>query len=216
MLRKRENLKTVFDLRLINKKLPDEMIKNPVVLITGDGNTLAADVKEFEAWGIEHDLFCVNRSLLYFERPVNHWAAIDAQESIWFAEHYNKRYSGNGNRLLRHTIGICPVGYDMFWEVAQPFDNSNQRWIWIGNSGYFAVLAALQMGYQKVVLAGAPLNRENHWYEPKATDGPSWVGDCYTQWMDFKMQKQEAARVKSLSGYSAFILGQATKDWLNG
>jgi hypothetical protein len=34
--------------------------------------------------------------------------------------------------------------------------------------------------------------------------------------MDFKMIVPEAENVRSMSGYSAFILGKAEKDWVNG
>jgi hypothetical protein len=60
------------------------------------------------------------------------------------------------------------------------------------------------------------LDRQPHWYEPGDTRGPNWVGACYTQWMDFKMQMPDMAeKVRSMSGYSAFILGKAEKDWIN-
>jgi hypothetical protein len=35
----------------------------------------------------------------------------------------------------------------------------------------------------------------------------------FAQWMDFKMFVPEADRVRSMSKYSAFILGTATKEW---
>jgi hypothetical protein len=54
---------------------------------------------------------------------------------------------------------------------------------------------------------------ESCWYEDEMEDGPNWNGWCYTQWMDFKIKVPEAAGVKSMGDYSAFILGKATKDW---
>ena len=89
-----------------------------------------------------------------------------------------------------------------------------QRRIWIGNSGYFAVLTALHMGYEKIILLGMPLNHEPHWYERGDQPPPTWAGKAYTQWMDLVIKRPEAAKkVRSMDGYSAFILGQATKDW---
>ena len=72
------------------------------------------------------------------------------------------------------------------------------------------------MGYQKIVLAGMPLNHGKHFYEQDEPENVvNWIGLTYTQWMDFKMKiPEQADHVRSMSGYSAFILGQANKEWL--
>lgn len=213
--RKRNNVIKVLGLKLINKGLEVTTLRrHPVVFITGDGNTLAADVKEFESWGIPHDLYAVNRSLIFHERPVQHWAAIDIEESCWFSQNVNAKVQ-NGTPILRHTIGEIPVAYDIWWEMDYQWDNDFQRRVFVGNTGYFAILTALQMGYERIILGGMPMNREPHFYEPEAAEGPNWNGLTYTQWMDFKMLSPKAERVRSLGGYSAFILGQATREWLD-
>lgn len=190
---------------------------HPVVLITGDGDTLPTDTREFESWGIPHDLYAVNRSLIFHERKVDHWAAVDLEETIWFAENVNSSVAPGNHHIVRHTIGEVPVAADVCWEMDYEWENENQKLVFGGNSGYFAVLTAIFMGYQKIVVAGMPLNRNPHWYENKQDYvGPNWNGACYTNWMDFKMQSPDADKVKSMSGYSAFILGNATREWLNG
>jgi hypothetical protein len=213
--RQRNNVIKVLGLKLINKGLDLSSIRrNPICLITGDGNTLQAETREFESWGVPHDLYAVNRSLIFHRRPVDHWAAIDIEESCWFTENVNKDVQ-NGRQIMRHTIGEIPMAYDIWWEMDYAWENDFQRRVFVGNTGYFAVLTALAMGYKKIVLAGMPLDRSPHWYEPEATTGPNWNGLTYTQWMDFKIQHQEAEKVRSFGGYSAFILGKVDKDWLN-
>jgi hypothetical protein len=57
-----------------------------------------------------------------------------------------------------------------------------------------------------------------HWYwteKKKETLGPIWLGVDFMAWIDFREQ-QEAQRVRSMSGYTAKILGQATEDWIHG
>lgn len=189
--------------------------RNPVVLITGDGKSLPGDVKEFESWGIPHDLYCVNRSLLFFERQVDHWAAVDVEESVWFTQYCTDKVRKERN-VVRHTIGSQTHAFDVYWEMDYDFKNDYQRRVLTGNTGYFATLTALYMGYEAIVLAGMPLNMEPHWYEQDTEVGPNWNGWCYTQWMDFKMKVPEANQVRSMGGYSAFILGKADKGWLNG
>ena len=213
---KRNNIITVLGLVLVNKGLdPTSLKNNPIVFITGDGNTLQKEAKEFESWGIPHDLYAVNRSLLYHQRQVDHWAAIDIEESCWFAQNVTWAQQ-QGKAIKRHTIGECSIAYDVYWQMDYPWENDFQRRVFVGNSGYFAVLTAIHMGYEKIVLAGMPLNMEPHWYEQDTEPGPHWRGLTYTQWMDFKMKSPHADKVRSLGGYTAFILGTATKEWLNG
>ncbi len=206
----------VEDIRLRNPGPVDfnNYCTHPLVLITGDGNTLSEDVKEFESWGLSHDLFCANRSLIFFERQVDHWAAVDTEEGMWFSQNVNQKVEDK-KKILRHTIGDFPEAYDCFWEMDYEFENEYQRRIFIGNTGYFSMLVALKMGYRKVVLAGMPLNHAGHFYEEEKPENVvNWTGITYTQWMDFKIKRsEEADKVRSLSSYSSFILGKATKEW---
>lgn len=218
VLRKNGNLRTLTRVKLTNPEKVGDVRRfhnHPVCLITGDGSTMPNEVRLFESWNIPHDLYCVNRSLLFFERQVDHWAAIDIEESIWFAENITEKVEPD-HRVIRHTIGDCALAYDVCWLMDFEETNTYQKRVLVGNTGYFAILTALEMGYEKIVLAGMPLDMNPCWYEHEDTDGPNWMGWMYVQWMDFKMKTPERAnQVRSLGGYSSFILGQATKEWLN-
>jgi hypothetical protein len=217
VMRMKNHLTTIQSVSVVDPGPAGDVTKYPrhdTVLITGDGQSMIGDVTEFEGWGVPHDLYCVNRSLIYFERPVDHWAAIDIEESGWFAENVNFKVDPDG-KLMRHTIGDGSFAYDVYWAMDIPpqVENTFVRRVLVGNTGYFAILTALKMGYRKVVVAGMPLNMERCWYEPEDADGPNWMGWMYVQWMDFKLNHPQADRVRSLSGYSKFILGEATKAW---
>ena len=189
LVRRKDSIIKVEELVLLNDPPLDfdKIRQSDVCLITGDGDTLADDVEKFESWKIPHDLYCVNRSLKFFKRPVNHWCAVDYEECMWFAENVTKAVQGK-HPIHRHTIGIFPQAFDVYWQQAVEFQNEIQKRIWIGNSGYFAMLTALHMGYKKLVLAGCPMNNNSHWYEPDNEFGPNWHGEAFTQWIDFKMR----------------------------
>lgn len=211
--RKAKNLVKVTRVRLMNHDFDySKYCDNDTVLITGDGHTLPGDVKRFDALNIPHDLFCVNRSMLFFQREVRHWAAVDVQECVWFSENYQGYF---GTRICRHTIGQMPIAFDAYW-IAENNLEGYAKMLWTGNSSMLAILASFEMGYKKIILAGIPLDNGPHWYEPADTPGPEWIGRVYQQWMDVKILRPEAERVRSLSGYSAFIFGEPTKEWLNG
>jgi hypothetical protein len=215
--RQNDSLAFITKVKLIDKGIDwSKHRKNDLVFITGDAACVVQDMKEFESWGLPYDIYAVNRSLLLWEKQVEHWVAIDAEESMWFSQYMPDR-TAEKYPILRHTIGDIQVGYDIHWDWGIDFKNDVQGRIFIGNTGYLAVLTAIQMGYTKIVIAGMPLDRSHHFYEAEAVTGPNWAGPCYTQWMDFVMKEPEAAkRVKSMGGYSAFILGMASKDWCKG
>jgi hypothetical protein len=216
---KEKNQAKILAVELLNKNgFPFEnYCKNDTVLITGDGHTLPNDVRHFESLNIPHDVYCVNRSMLFFERPITHWGAVDSEESVWFSMHLNKKIKPKGHRVIRHGVGRFPVAHDVHWRAIN-FNEMNPiaKHLWTGNSSLLAILSAIVMDYKRIVLAGIPLDTGPHWYQPKGTQGPNWVGMVYRQWMDLKMERPEAERIRSLSGYSAFIFGKPTKEWLNG
>jgi hypothetical protein len=217
----------IFNVRLSNPEKFTDLSKfrrNDTVFITGDGKCLAQDVEEFNSWAIPHDIYAVNRSLIFHEKQVDHWTAVDVEEACWFTEYVNRKIE-NERLIIRHSIGeetqsgkAVGVGlYDVYWTMDYKWENEYQRRVFVGNTGYFAVLSAIKMGYKKIIIGGMPLDVKPHYYEQDDQEGPHWTGMTYMQWMDFKMIVPEADRVRSMSKYSAFILGTATKEWaLNG
>ncbi len=212
---KRRNMVKVRDVMCANPAEWDKVRMSDILLITGDGQCLPQDVKEFESWGIPHDVLCINRSIVFFQRPVQHWAAIDNEESVWFTQYLSQKVIPPTGRIWKHTIGGC-AGYDFWWIAGHPKDASEYaRWHWGGNSGYFGILIAQEMGYKKIVLAGIPLDNSPHWYDPADADGPAWMGFVYQQWMDYKMAVPKAENVRSMSGYTAFIFGKTSEEWIS-
>jgi hypothetical protein len=215
----------ILDIGLTNpEKFPDfsRYRDHDTVLITGDGKCLADDVKEFNSWAVPHDIYAVNRSLIFHQVPVRHWAAVDIEETMWFTQFVNDKVVNPSKWILRHSIGeetklgnFSGMGlFDCYWQMVYDFENEYQRRVFVGNTGYFAVLTAIKMGYKKVVIAGMPLDQTPHYYEPDEQEGPNWTGLTYCQWMDFKMKVPESSMVRSMGGYSAFILGTASKEWV--
>ena len=119
---------------------------------------------------------------------------------------------------ITHTLG--PVdGFDVDWEIEQDDYNyerlTGERGRLHGSSALFAALAGVAMGYDRIVLAGCPLDTGGHWYfEPEGPEtlGPIWLGVDFAAWIDFSLMP-EARKVRSMSGYTARILGTARKTW---
>lgn len=181
-----------------------------IILITGDGRSLPEDVGKFISWGVPHEVMAIGRSINLYPGNVQHWANVDGADSKYWAENLPKR--NNGKVPIRHSLGELP-GYDVDWEIKEcPW--KMDEIFWHGSSALFAVYACLELGYKKIVLAGCPLDSKGHWYFPPEHTGPSWTGETYQAWLDFA-RDERANAVRAMSGYTAQMLGKATKEFLN-
>lgn len=183
--------------------------EHPVCLITGDGRTLGDDLDRLHEWGISHDAMTIGRSYKLVTGRVLHWVNVDGSHSKWWAE--NLPRANNGEMPYRHTMGDLP-GYDIDWDIEDcPWDVADI--MWHGSTSLFAVYICKALGYAKVVLAGCPLDSKGHWYFGPETLGPEWSGACYQAWLDFA-KDDYSANVRSLSGYTAQIVGEASREWV--
>ncbi len=161
----------------------------------------------------------IGRSIKVYPGKVQHWFNGDGDGAKHWAENLI-----NGEGAIRHTLGEFE-GFDVDWEISQPdYHNAlltKEPGLRLhGSSSFFATLAGISMGYDKVVLAGCPLDTEGHWYygdelyesQPEEVYGPTWMGYDFMAWLDFA-QTKKAEKVRSLSGYTAKIIGQATRSW---
>lgn len=164
-----------------------------VLLITGDGRTVHGDLEFFKSWGISHDIMAIGRSIKLHEKA-DHWANVDGPGSKWWAEHLP-------GKPIRHTLGDCD-GYDCIWDDGKPDGDP-----WYGSSALFAAIIALEMGYERIVLAGCPLDHDGHWYFGPEFDGPEWRPEDYAAWIEFSCTPR-AKKVKSLSGFTKRVLDE--------
>lgn len=181
-------------------------INHPVALVTGDGRSLLDDLDRVKGLGLAYDVAAIGRSVKLFDAPA-HWFNADGETAMAWAKQI-KAERGS----LTHTLGEVD-GFDCDWDIEQPDYNyeaiTHQKGRMHGSSALFATLACLAMGYEQIILAGCPMDSNGHWYfEPDSPDtlGPLWLGVDYAAWLDFA-QEPDAAKVRSMSGYTARILG---------
>lgn len=206
-------------LTLYSEEMPKR--EHDILLVLGDGRSLPKDMGEFLAWGIDHDVAALGRGIKLYPGKVHHWMNADGAMSINWAKNLE-----NGEGTIRHTFGKMD-GFDVDWEIEQDdyhyTDITHEKTTRNhGSSSLFATLAGLEMGYRKVVLAGCPLDTEGHWmWDPyvdgKLVDerlGPVWMCFDFMAWLDFR-EGPDAGKVRSMSGYTAKMLGLADKRWAN-
>jgi len=184
--------------------------KNKTVLITGDGAWYARGCAHIESWIFHTSVLCQPVHAVFWEAgwPLGGYRY---RESGWFAENVNFRL----NLLMEERL---PAYYRRWviclWclledDIAE--ENTFQRRVLVGNTGYFAILTAINMGYQKIVLAECLSTWNNAGMSRRMLMVQTGWAGCMVQWMDFN-SSIHCGSGKSLSGYSLFILGKATKD----
>lgn len=194
---------------LINAQKPIKR-HHDMIIILGDGRTARGDLLEAQTWPFSFDLGAIGRALT-LALSVDHWFNVDGETAIHWASTING--------ALTHTLGEVR-NFDCDWEIEQPDyhyeDITHEKGRMHGSSALFATLATLAMGYEKIVLAGCPLDTEGHWYwEPTSPEtlGPMWQGMDYMAWIDFA-ETEDSNKVRSMSGYTAKILGRPVQSWL--
>lgn len=80
---------------------------------------------------------------------------------------------------------------------------------WGGSSGLFAVQVARHLGYERIVLAGIPIDGTAHFNSPD----PMEKHERYrSAWL--ARRGEIAAYVRSMSGWTASVLGRPDAEWL--
>jgi hypothetical protein len=170
--------------------------ENPVALIMGDGRTLKSDLETFLKTAQPHDVISINRSFHAYPGNIRHWAKVDGPEYVYMAEHLP--LINNGAMPIRHTLGEVR-GFDVDWDDGREYAKR-----WDGSSSLFAAMIAVAMGYEKVILAGCPMDLNGHWYFEGET-GPDWEEEDYQAWREFA-KTEDARKVESLSGFTKEVL----------
>ena len=106
-------------------------------------------------------------------------------------ESLNRRKEAGGNCDFRTISHIASEGVEIIHSYQAPS----------GSSTLLGVLAAIKMGYQRIILAGCPLEDEKY-----KNFQQGWQAHL----------DEYVSRVRSLSGWTRLFLGCPTEEWLDG
>jgi len=163
------------------------------LLILGGGSTVWEDYAKVRPWPGE--IMAINDVGQYLHDPLRHWVSFHPEYFPgWRAFRAGHLY-GAGYDLTCHAQKHRE-GVDVVWGV----QNAG------GSSGLFGVLIGLMLGYERIVLAGIPMDNTRHFFDPP------WyghdLGDRANEivWREMR-DRHFDGRVKSLSGRTMKWLG---------
>ena len=154
-----------------------------------------------------HHIMCVNDIYMHFPGEVHHhysncWQALQH----WTAARVDRFRNQFTRTTLRHSNRGDGA---ILWP-----------WTGHGTSGLNAVLTGLALGYDKLILAGMPLDNGGHYYDPRPTECVGSFGNH--RFSNFEIEIPTKAnkikywddaksifngKVKSLSGRTKTLLG---------
>ena len=170
------------------------------LLILGDGRTVWSDYEEYDK-SQPYQTMAV-KFVGAVMPDIQHWAHLHPEQVQWL------------RRLRSIRAGRqkgCRV--PIFWIHSNKTDQLREDCIPIscqygGNSGMFAALVGIALGYDEITLAGCPSDGEGHYYDPP------WVRNDYSNFdqrgqvrnWEYCRDNLFFGKVKSLSGN--------TREWL--
>jgi hypothetical protein len=177
-----------------------DRFKGKTLLVMGTGHTLWSDVAQvYDKWQGWH-FMTINRATLDFLDPIDHHVGCHPYDVLLFGLYRRAAYP-NQPHVYTHSCRIHDeVSHEQhlipqfLWDFPDYYH---------GSSVLTGVLAGLAMGYERIVLAGVPL--EGGYYY-----NPYW----YFPYKDtFISDWEKAAKVTSLSGLTRELLGEP--KWLH-
>ena len=158
------------------------------------------------------DTMSVNLAGSFFRRPVDHWASLHPRFLVEHCVPLKRLFQHQPaeTHIYTHSIRYAP-GIDVIWDILQ--GNS-------GTSGMFAILVALALGYDRIVVCGLPLDDSGHFYDnpykptiPMDRFGETRVAQLWGHNVNLI---QKTNKVRAMSGMTARWFGKPDKEWLHG
>ena len=180
-------------------------------LVVGCADNVWEDVQAAQQMHNFTDVYCVKLAGVHWKEPFKVWATLHPE---WMDDY----------EAQRHAKGF-PNGYDIVAPLAGEVGMHGKKgritrrvsYRWKGmtssaSSGIYAAKIALDDGYDRVVLAGVPMETGgNHFTRMK----PWMQRDSFIRGFEVATPFL-LGKVRSMSGHTKQVLGEPTPQWLQG
>ena len=179
-------------------------------IIIGRANSVWDDLEEasmlFGTLGspdLDAAVIVINGVGVDYRHRIDHWVSFHAELLPYWMEARQAKGFSDGYQLW-----TCANGRRMgAWELALGLKLIDLPQG--GSSGMIALLVALELGADKIVLAGVPMDNSYGHY-----DGSTW-DEADMHWKAWeKLSEEVKGKVRSLSGRTRRFFGYPTTDWL--
>jgi len=153
------------------------------------------------------DVVAINDMILHYPGKVKHGVSLHRELPELFRRARETESEHAIGEIATHAMTLDERhSADYIWGIIEGAMG--------GTSALFAVMVALALGYEKVVLAGVPLDASGRLFDPPAVN-KRYDGHILAEWNNAK-QNYFKDRVRALSGNAVAILGAFDQVWLHG
>lgn len=143
-------------------------------------------------------VIAVNDAGAAYPGRLHHWVSLHPDKfPPWECERQRRGLNVDYETWAHQSLSYAPVTH------ALPLRGS-------GSSGFHAVRVAQELGCERVVLCGVPMNADPHFH-----NGVAW-NDVKRYLPAWEHYKHEFSNVRSMSGHTRELLGAPTAAWLRG
>lgn len=179
-------------------------------LVLGGASCLQADVEAALTLGEYQGVVAANDAGAHWPGPLDGWCSIHADRlvRIWLPARQKRGYPKPGM-----AVGTRSSADSRYTPPLDGFtDHLFPGQIHSGSSGLFALkLALIDRGFDRAVLCGIPMMEMPHFFRGQPWKGARSHKKGWTEAMGFIKD-----RARSMSGWTAETLGQATAKWIAG
>jgi hypothetical protein len=166
------------------------------LVICASGASIWDDFYSFacDAWVQPFDIMCVNDMGMHFPHSIKHWYSNDFEMLPRWARARRPQFQGTprNEKAILHSCYPC---------------DGALKWPWHGGgtSTLGAVFTGLALGYNEVIVCGAPLDNGPHYFEPPHFKTNFEQSGGFRMWQDAR-QRYFEGKVKAISGNLKRIL----------
>jgi hypothetical protein len=179
-------------------------------LVIGCSSNVWQDVEVAQNHCLFDAIYCVKLAGVHWLGPRFVWATLHPE----FMDAYEAERKWLGHHMDYEIVAPLPGEVGMHGRKGNIHRRVSYRYPGMdssASSGGYAAKIALEDGFDRVVLAGVPMDTGNHF-----TRGKPWLQrDSFTKGFQ-KSIPHFAGRVRSVSGWTQELLGAPDPDWLNG
>lgn len=171
-----------------------------VLTIVGGARNVWEDVKAAPL----DIVMCINDIGMHFPHKFHYWYSHDASMLPRWKDAIRPEYKDINGSVETHTIDNSVEGVDKYWKLELTTEAQNMLAM---SSLFGAIYIGLEMGFRKIILCGCPLDDTGHYYDPPGTK--TKFEEWCLEYLRTIGKEDFGGRVKSMSGNTAKILGQA-------
>lgn len=161
------------------------------------------------------DVIAINNMIMHHKGRVHHGVSLHPEEPPlwrqlrWTNQCEESHVITHSHRLPENNDNLPPQefktrhGLDYIWVIEGGRG---------GSSGLFAAMVGLALGYDKIILAGVPIDGTGHFFDPPGKKVTQFLGQNIKWEWDNANAQYFKGRVTSLSGRTKEWLGEPSGD----